>query len=461
MKPSSLLPWALAALSAGCTTDDFDTDLVYQGGDLTIFEATTAAFDTPSDFLASDPVGLARFLAGDVLYDRPRVASPASIPGTGGLGPLYVGKACSTCHLGAGRTKSTLFTHGGTGFDFSTFLVFLRSKNGQQFREYGRVLHDHAILPAVPEGKLRVEYTETCDRFPTEDQEAYCLIRPRYWIEDWYATPIPEEDLVMTVRTPLRHVGLGLMMALDRDELRALAAISYPEYGISGKLQWIEERGQKQIGLSGHKAQHADLTIELGFSSDLGVTSHRYPEEVAEGQAQMTQDFGVEISDADMAQVDSYLHTLGVPARRHVNDPRVRRGQEMFYAAKCHLCHTPTLHTGPEAPKLIDGTPLPQLARQTVHPYSDFLLHDLGPDLGDDFGQGVATGDEWRTAPLWGIGLQETVNGHTHFLHDGRARNYVEAILWHKDEEGRVSTEIFRHMPKSDRDALVTFLRSL
>jgi CxxC motif-containing protein (DUF1111 family) len=278
---------------------------------------------------------------------------------------------------------------------------------------------------------------------------------------DWYPTPIPAEELEISVRTPLRHVGLGLMMAVDREELKRLASYDYPEYGISPKLQWVYERGQWEIGLSGHKAQHADLTVELGFLSDIGVTSHRYPDEICHGQPGCESDFGIEISSEEMADVDLYMHNTGVPARRNWDDPQVKRGKEAFYEAKCHLCHTPTLHTGPDPIKLIDGTTQPHLARQTIHPYTDFLLHDMGPQLGDDFSQWQATGDEWRTAPLWGIGLQEIVNGHTHFLHDARARNLLEAIMWHREEEGAVSYEIFRHMPKADRDALIAFLRSL
>lgn len=451
-------------VAAGCTYPHFDEELVYQGGDHTIFENTSLAFDSPVPIVAENEALLARFLRGDVLYDRPRVASPADVPGTGGLGPLYTAKSCTQCHQGAGRTRPTLFTHGGTGFDFSTFLVFIRSRNGQNLRSYGRVLHDHAVFPAVPEGRLRVEYEEICDRFPTPDAEEYCLLRPRYWIEDWYAEDIAAEDLVMSVRTPLRHLGLGLMMALDREQLRQLARIQYPEYGISGRLAWVYERGRWEIGVSGHKAQHSDLTIELGFASHMGVTSERYPEESSFGQPQFSEDFGIEISTEDLADVDFYLYNIGVPARRMVDDPRVQRGRAMFYEARCHLCHTPTLRTQPrsaDGPAILDGTRLPWLAGQTIHPYSDFLLHDMGADLGDDYSQFNASGNEWRTAPLWGIGLQEIVNGHMHMLHDGRARNFIEAIMWHKDEEGRVSYDIFRHMPKEDRDALVSFLRSL
>ena len=214
------------------------------------------------------------------------------------------------------------------------------------------------------------------------------------------------------------------------------------------------------MGLSGHKASHADLTVELGFFSDIGVTNDRYPDEVSAGQSQMTDDTEIQISTQDMADVDFYMHSLGVPARRLVDDSVVIRGEEMFYEAKCQLCHTPTLHTKPEGATLIDGTNLPWLGNQTIHPYSDFLLHDMGSELGDNFSQITATGDEWRTPPLWGMGLQEIVNGHTDFLHDSRARNYVEAIMWHGGE-GDVSRQIFSNMPKEDRDALVKFLKTL
>jgi CxxC motif-containing protein (DUF1111 family) len=439
-----------------------DELLELQGGDLTVFDGTSKAYDLPAPVITDNASLMERFRHGDVLYDTPRVRNPSAIPETGGLGPLYVGHSCASCHVNGGRTLSTLFTAGGTGYDFSSFLVFLRSKRtGGYFSDYGRVLHDHATLGTAPEGRLVAKYNERCFEFPTEDREIYCLLYPSYEITDWYTTPPPADDLLFTVRQPCRHVGLGLMLAVDRDELKALAQREYPDFGITPKLQWIVERGVYEIGVSGHKAQHSDLTVELGFSSDLGVTNARFPDEVGKGQAQTSEDFGLEISDTDMADVDFYLHAQGVPARRRVIDPEVRRGEELFVQAGCHHCHTPTLHTSPQPIRLIDGTPMPMLSNQTIHPYSDFLLHDLGPELGDDFSQFEATGNEWRTAPLWGIGLQPVVNGHLRLLHDGRARNVTEAILWHGREEGAVSTAIFRHLPKHDRDALIAFVLSL
>ena len=161
-----------------------------------------------------------------------------------------------------------------------------------------------------------------------------------------------------------------------------------------------------------------------------------------------------------MEYVEFYLHALGVPARRYVNNAEVKKGEENFYKAKCDLCHMPTLHTRADAPLLLNGTRLPWLCNQVIHPYSDYLLHDMGPELDDHLSAGLATGAEWRTTPLWGIGLQEVVNGHTEFLHDGRARNLKEAIMWHGGE-GAVSRELFKRMSKEDRDALILFIESL
>lgn len=424
-------------------------------GRSTIFTSTGKAYDTPAEWVTGELY--TRFLSGDALYDNPRVADGNPI--NGGLGPVYAGYSCASCHNNAGRTIPTLHTNGGSGnYGFSSFLTFIRTPNNQYHRNYGRVLHDQSIYGTKPEGKLHVEYTEKTYSF--DDGETYSLITPKYWISDWYSDSIKPSELEMSVRIPLRHVGMGLMMAIDLNEIKQLASISYPEYGISGKINWVEERNQKWIGLSGHKAQHADLTVELGFSSDFGVTNDRFPHEVSEGQEQDPGDSKIQISTKEMADVELYMQALGVPVRRNVTSEIVKRGEENFNKARCNLCHTPTLHTTSMPPELLDGTRLPWIGSQTIHPYSDFLLHDMGPELGDDFSQFNATGDEWRTTPLWGIGLQETVSGHTYFLHDGRARNIMEAIMWHGGE-GDVSRQIVKKMSKEDRQALLTFIKSL
>jgi len=427
-------------------------------GTSTVFETGITAYDTPANWVTNELV--TRFYRGDALYDRPR--SSDSDPVLGGKGPLYAASSCGSCHTNAGRTLPTLFSQGGTGSGgFSSQLIYITKKDGSFFRNYGRVLHDQSIYGVLPEGKLKAAYIEQTFQFP--DGEEYSLITPHYEITEWYADNIKPEDLIIDVRIPLRHVGLGQMMSLDLDELQEVARRSnYPEYGITGRQNTISERNMSFVGITGNKAQHADLTIELGFSSDLGVTNDRYPLEVCDGQSQMLgySHYGIQISTKDMEHVDFYLHSLGVPARRNVNDPVVKQGEQNFYRAKCDLCHTPTLHTRPEATTLINGTRLPWLSRQTIHPYSDFLLHDMGVEMDSHYSSGLAMGCEWRTTPLWGIGLQNKVNQHTYLLHDGRARNILEAIMWH-GREGAVSRDIFKQMSKDDRDALIKFVESL
>lgn len=468
------IPLLSALILCSCEEDGIDVldvevpdGYTLSAGTSTIFLNSSYAFDTEADWVTGN--NLTRFIRGDRLYDDVRTSTNAN---GGGLGPVYAGYSCGSCHRNAGRTRPAIWSDGGSGaYGFSAMLVYVSRKNGAFFKDYGRVLHDQAIYGVKPEGKLKASFEYQTFAFP--DGEPYELCYPKYEITEWYADSIAPEDLMCTVRIPLRHVGMGQMMALDPNEIEALARRSnYPEYGISGRCNYIVERGVRQLGLSGNKAQHADLTVELGFSSDMGVTNSRYPEEICEGQIQMNQGSmmglsydQLDISTEDMENVDLYMQALGVPARRDVNDPEVKRGEEMFYQAKCHLCHVTTLHTRPRGSALLNGTDLPWLGNQTVHPYSDFLLHDMGSEimgvgLNDNYVSGLARGNEWRTTPLWGIGLQEKVNGHTYFLHDGRARNFIEAIMWHGGE-GEASKNLFKNMPKSDRDALVRFLQSL
>ncbi len=465
-------------------------------GTSTVFINSSYAYDNPADWADDISAIKKRFYKGDRLYDNAYSTSS-------GLGPVYAGYSCGSCHRNAGRTKPALWTQIGTDEDgtevygsgeygFSSMLVYITRKNGALFQNYGRVLHDQTIYGVTAEGKLECRWNYETFEFP--DGEQYELCYPTYTITDWYATygdtddPIDPDELFCTVRIPLRHVGMGQMMAIDKDEIEALATQSnYPEYGISGRCNYITEKGVYQLGLSGNKAQHADLTVELGFSSDMGLTNSRYPEEICEGQLQMEEGSmmgllydQLDVSTEDMEDVDLYMHALGVPARRlgstssmveYKGDSITERayveaGEQLFYQAKCHLCHVTTLHTASgKGPALLNGTQLPWLAGQTIHPYSDFLIHDMGSEimdvgLNDNYVSGLARGNEWRTTPLWGIGLQEKVNAHTYFLHDGRARNLTEAIMWHGGE-GEASKNLFAKMSKEERAALIKFLESL
>ena len=478
MKRRLLLLFALSgSLLCSCESEDLEnwqvkkpngqvaSEKELSAGISTIFSNAPDAYDTQANWVTGELE--TRFNRGDGLYDDARGVE--NVDG-GGLGPLYAGYSCGSCHKSTGRTRPAI-ADGGSGPGFSSMLIYISRKSGGYFQDYGRVLHDQAIYGTKPEGRVKI--TTTSQKYTFPDGEEYELVTPHYEIKEWYADSIPMSDLRISVRQPLRHVGMGQMMALDLDMLKQIAAKSnYPEYGISGRCNYITEKGVTGVGLSGNKAQHLDLTVELGFSSDMGVTNSRYPEEICEGQAQINQGSmmglsydQLDISTADMEDVDLYMQSLGVPARRNINDPQVILGEQKFYEAKCHLCHVTTLHTQAGGSTLLNGTRLPWLGGQTIHPYSDFLLHDMGSEimgvgLNDNYVSGLARGNEWRTTPLWGIGLQEKVNGHTYFLHDGRARNLTEAIMWHGGE-GEASKNLFKQMSKEEREAVIAFLNSL
>lgn len=461
----------------GLTADDIEVPSGYalSAGTSTEFSRSAASYDQPAAWVSGAYNSL--FYKGDRLYDN--VTTSNYNGHGGGLGPVYAGYSCGSCHRNAGKTEPSYWTAFKNGSDkatgeygFSSMLCYVTKKNGKFFQNYGRVIHDNALYGVEPEGEIHFRMDSATYYFP--DGEPYTLYCPKFYVTKWYADSIRPEDLFISVRAPLRHVGMGQIMALDRDEIRQLAAKSnYPEWGISGRCNIVSERNVSQVGVGGNKAHHGDLTVELGYSSDMGLTNSRYPEEICRGQRQIDEGsmMGLsyqmlDVSTADMEAVDMYLQGLGVPARRDVNDPDVQAGEKLFYKAGCHLCHVVTLHTNKRGTTLLAGTTLPWLGgRQEIHPYSDFLLHDMGSEimgvgLNDNMVSGLARGNEWRTTPLWGIGLQNLVNGHTYFLHDGRARNYTEAIMWHGGE-GQASREKFAHFTKQQRAQLIRFLRSL
>lgn len=241
--------FSLAFSLAACDDDGLDVRDVeipqgyaLSAGISTIFLNSSVAYDTQADWIDADPDYAMRFRDGDGLYDDTRTIS-------GGLGPVYAGYSCGSCHRNAGRTKPELwngggsFGEGGSGsYGFSSMLVYISRKNGAFFQNYGRVLHDQAIYGVKPEGKLSVKWHYEKGAFP--DGEPYELCYPEYSISEWYADSIAPEDLFCTVRIPLRHVGMGPMMAIDRHEIEQLAAKSnYPEYGISGRANYITEKG--------------------------------------------------------------------------------------------------------------------------------------------------------------------------------------------------------------------------
>jgi CxxC motif-containing protein (DUF1111 family) len=256
-------------------------------------------------------------------------------------------------------------------------------------------------------------------------------------------------------------IGLGLLESVPLSTLEALADPDDADGdGISGRVNWVTDHaGKRAAGRFGWKANVATLREQAAGAAvgDIGITSSLFPAQNCPPEqatcVDARTDPGPEMKPSFLDRMVLYVQTLAVPVARDLNDPVVHRGEHLFRDFGCASCHMPTLRTGPEAVQ-------PELANQTFHPFTDLLIHDMGEGLADHRPDGSATGSEWRTPPLWGLGLIGKVNGHDRLLHDGRARGPAEAILWHGGE-AEAAKEKFRTADKADRDALIAFLNAL
>jgi CxxC motif-containing protein (DUF1111 family) len=429
------------------------------GGDTTVFDASVNAFGQPAANLpfAERP----DFFTGNALFNRNWVTAPSSTVGSDGLGPLFNAASCSACHFKDGRGRPPV----ADGEAFQSVLVRL-SVPGEDAVDgtvaeprYGRQLGNRAILGVAPEGAPRLVYEEHAGAYG--DGEPYSLRAPELVIDDLGYGPLAG-DALTSVRVAPQIVGLGLLAAVDEATLLARAdPDDVDRDGISGRANqvWDLRRGAAVAGRFGWKANAP--TIEQqgagAFVGDIGITSPLFASEdctTVEATCAHAPNGGMpEIDQLKLDLVTFYVTLLAVPARRALESPVVQRGEALFVAAGCVSCHVPTLHTA-ELPGF------PAVSHQIIHPFTDLLLHDMGPDLADGRPDFLATGSEWRTPPLWALGLVPTVNGHLFLLHDGRARGFAEAVLWHGGE-GAAAAEAFRTMSADDRAALVRFLESL
>jgi len=291
------------------------------------------------------------------------------------------------------------------------------------------------------------------------DGEQVPLRAPVLHITELAYSPLGEDAMTgMRLAPPL--IGLGLLEAIPEESILALAARE-TVIGIHGKVNrvWDESQGKTVLGRFGSKANHGSLReqIAAAFLNDIGLSSPVYREQncppvQASCKEQMVAG-KPEITTLRLDATEFYVRALTVPMRRRTDDPQVKRGEALFAQLHCSICHVPELEAGAMQS-------LPQITRQMIRPYTDLLLHDMGAGLADGRPDYLASGSEWRTPPLWGIGLSEAVNGANAFLHDGRARNFTEAILWHGGE-ARISREAFSALLREDRIALTAFLGSL
>jgi len=425
----------------------------FSGGTTTIFNTSNDAFGFPAANLEaarSDP-----FFVGNSFFNTNWVAAPSSTVGRDGLGPIFNARSCSACHLRDGRGQPP------TPGEQPVALLFRIGLDGTDTPDpvYGQQLQNFSVLGVPEEASVTIVYTEVSGTFRVGTP--YSLRRPIYGVAGENYGPLAPGALLAPRIAPFVF-GLGLLASLDEETVRSRAdPLDEDGDGISGRAALVVDgkTGEFTLGRFGWKAEQPTLEQQTAaaFRNDLGLTNPLFPDEnCTPGQpaCSAAPNGGTpEISQEILDFVTFYMHTLAVPGRRAPDDPQVREGARLFQQARCSACHVPTLETGvnPE---------FPELSGQVIHPYTDLLLHDMGPDLADGLAAGDAGPSEWRTPPLWGIGLVQSVSGHTTFLHDGRARDLVEAILWHGGEAAE-SREAFRRMTEAERNALIRFLEDL
>ena len=389
--------------------------------------------------------------------------TPGVQPVTDGLGPLFNRESCIACHEKNGRGRAP----SGPSQPMQSMLMRLSIPGPEDHGgaipvpNYGDQLQDRAIDTVAPEGRVHVSWDETSGRFG--DGEPYALRRPKFEFTD-LAYGKPPNNLLTSPRVANPVIGLGLLEAVPEASLAALADPKDGDHdNISGRMNvvWDAPSQSMKPGRFGWKANVASVAHQSAGAArgDMGINTPVFPNDHCEpvqtvclAEAQRA-DQGLEMSEAFFTRLITYMQLLAVPKQRDGDQPNIKRGQKLFHDMGCASCHMPTLKTDATAS-------LPELREQTFHPFTDLLIHDMGEGLSDGRPDYLASGTEWRTAPLWGIGLTNIVSGHTEFLHDGRARNLSEAILWHGGE-AEAAKEKFRTVSKTTRDDLLAFLNSL
>jgi len=439
-----------------------DPDEVLSGGAATVFDVSRDAYAQDLPALTGDKED--DFFVGNSIFNRGWVTAPASTAQIDGLGPLFNATNCSACHFKDGRGRPPR----DDSEPFTSLLLRLSipgsDPEGGPLGDlnYGNQLQDNGILGVPPEARPHVLYTELPGTFV--DGEPYSLRIPTYTFDQLAYGPLAA-DIQVSPRVAPAVFGLGLLEALSE---ATLSALTDPDDkngdGISGRFNhvWDVRKKALVVGRFGWKANQPSIAQQTAgaFQGDIGISSKDFPVESCTAvepactAAKSGADAeGVELSDTFLTSVVSYMHTLAVPARRNLEHPDVVRGHAVFTQAGCPGCHTPKLTTG-------DLAGFPEVSGQTIRPYTDLLLHDMGPLLADGRPDFEATGSEWRTPPLWGIGLVSTVNEHSFFLHDGRARGLLEAVLFHGGEATAARDAVLA-ISHDDRAALVAFLESL
>jgi CxxC motif-containing protein (DUF1111 family) len=401
------------------------------------------------------------FSFGNRLFNTNWVEAPGSVKAFDGLGPMFNRVSCSGCHTKDGRGRPPENNQGPMDSMLLRLSIPGKSENGgvAPHPAYGDQISERAILHVEPEGRAKISYTELPGTYG--DGEKFFLRKPQYAISELKYGDLGE-DIMISPRVAPAMIGLGLLQSVPDETLLALAdPDDVDKDGISGRPNevWDSVAKKKTLGRFGWKANQPNLRQQNAGAAvgDIGIaTSLAGGQNCTTAQTDCTNAINggaSEMSDEFLEKLTLYTMTIAVPAQRNADDTAIRHGEELFRAMGCASCHMPTLQT-----KSVKD--FPELANQTFHPFTDLLLHDMGEGLADNRPDFEASGREWRTPPLWGLGLIPVINKHDLLLHDGRARGAAEAILWH-DGEAEKPREAFRNAAKPERDALIAFLNSL
>ena len=453
--PSLLLLFVLFSCSNNEEDDYVGIDLserLYAGGATTIFAENSTAYRNPAANIFGAELVL--HLEGDAQFEQAFVTAPAQV--NNGLGSIFNNTSCVSCHPKDGRAT---FPNNLTNL---SGLLLRASINGvdehggpNPVPGFGTQIQNQAVFGTLPEARYQIAFETKSEILA--DGITVSLRKPIITLFETYMAFPANAMLSPRLATPV--FGLGLLEAIPENNLLALQDLSDANGDtISGKANyvWDPTTSQLAIGRFGWKAGAPNVLVQCAgaYVDDMGVTNYVFPNESGanqfNGQDGLNDD--PEISDAILNQVAFYCKTLGVPAPRNITSQSVKSGARIFEDIDCAKCHTPKQQTGMHS--------ISALANQTIFPYTDLLLHDMGEDLADNRPDFLATGNEWKTRPLWGIGLTQMVNGHTYFLHDGRARNITEAILWHGGE-AQNSKNKFKQLSTKDRNDLLSFINSL
>jgi len=407
---------------------------------------------------------LQKFQAGETQFKNPWVVFPL-LGGDWGLGPTFLATSCIGCHVQAGR---------GRTFDNPNVIAFQQllrlsipgegSDGGPNpHPNYGDQLQVFGVNVGLKEnlkpGEAELYIDWIAEPVTLSDGEKVELRKPKVRIEKPNFGAI-DESVMTSLRNTQVVFGMGYLEAVTEEDILALAKLQQSQ-GLNGRPNYVRDDINKRVALGrfGWKANQPNVRQQIvaAFHGDMGVTSSLYIEEncppVQKECRAMPPGNRPELLDYAWDHLTFWQVALDAPAPRNQESENVKRGGKVFDQARCAQCHVPELRTG-EYPLL------PALSKRTFRPYTDLLLHDMGPGLADGRPDFKAGPRDWRTAPLWGIGVSEQVNGSTHLLHDGRARNVLEAILWHGGE-AKASRDIFSGLSKTERDDLIAFVNSL